>query len=240
MTGTSRANGALIIGASSGIGAATALDLSSHGYDVVRADLPGSAIAGTEDFVPIDVADEVSVAEAIQAADRAAGGLAVVVNSAGLLGPLQASADIDLEAAGRILAVNYLGALAVTKHALRLLVPRGYGRIVHIASIAGREGSPQMTSYSASKGAVIAMVKSVGREYAASGVTVNAVAPASIETPFLAGLTEERKSIQRALIPMGRLGTSEEVAALVRYVVSPDASFTTGYVFDASGGRFTG
>src|SRR5690606_31665265 len=128
---------------------------------------------------------------------------------------------------------------AVTRTALAHLVPQGFGRIIHIASIAGKEGNPQMAAYSASKAGVIGMVKAIGREYAASGVTVNAIAPASIDTPLIQGMTAERREVQKSLIPMGRFGTAEEIAGLVAYIASPDSSFTTGFVFDASGGRAT-
>lgn len=114
---------------------------------------------------------------------------------------------------------------------------RGYGRIIHIASIAGKEGNPQMAAYSASKAGVIGLVKAVGKEYAASGVTVNAIAPASIETPLIQAMDPERRDVQKSLIPMGRFGTAEEIAGIVSFIASDDASSTTGFVFDASGGR---
>ena len=155
----------------------------------------------------------------------------------GILGPVEPTVDAGTDTFARIIAVNLGGAFSITRESLRLMLPAGYGRIVHIASIAGKEGNPQMAAYSASKAGVIGLVKSVGKEYAASGVTVNAIAPASVETPLIQGMSEERREVQKALIPMGRFGTPKEIAGLVSFIASDDASFTTGFVFDASGGR---
>jgi 2-dehydro-3-deoxy-L-rhamnonate dehydrogenase (NAD+) len=233
-------DGALVVGAGSGIGASVIDELAGRGYDVVAADVSTDGAQADRALRFIDVGREESVASEIARADRETGGLSIVVNCAGILGPVEPSIDVDMSTIERILRVNFLGSVAVTKHALATMIPRGYGRIVHVASIAGREGNPQMMAYSASKAAVIAMVKTVGREYAATGVTVNAIAPGLIDTPFLGTLTDERREAQLSLIPMRRIGTPDEIAALVGYVSSPEASFTTGVVFDASGGRFTG
>ena len=245
--GASRAFGStpqriIVVGASSGMGAAIMARLAGQGNTVAGLDL-GSATWPEESAashrIPVDVSDAVSVDRAIDDAVDRLGGLEIVVNCAGVLGPVAPTAETDQETFNRVVGINLGGAFAVTRASLRHLLPAGYGRIVHIASIAGKEGNPQMAAYSASKAGVIGMVKAVGRETASSGVTINAVAPASIETPLIAGMTPERQNVQRSLIPMGRFGTVQEIAALIDYIVSAEASFTTGFVFDASGGRTT-
>jgi 3-oxoacyl-[acyl-carrier protein] reductase len=222
------------------MGAAIAARLSAHGITVTGLDLPDAAWpedSSVTDRVAVDVSDPDSVDAAMQEVADRLGGIEIVVNCAGILGPVIPTPEVDPSTFERILRVNLGGAFAVTRAALRHMLPAHYGRIVHIASIAGKEGNPQMAAYSAAKAGVIGMVKSIGKEFAASGVTVNAVAPASIETPLIAGMTPERQAVQRDLIPMGRFGTVAEIAALVEFITSAEASFTTGFVYDASGGR---
>lgn len=231
---------AIVVGASSGMGAAITRRLVADGLTVAALDL--ASAAWPEDFpavhtAAIDVTDPDGVTAAIDAAATHLGGLDVVVNCAGILGPVAPALETSHETFQRIVNLNLGGAFAVTRAALGHLVPRGFGRIVHIASIAGKEGNPEMAAYSASKAGVIGMVKAIGKEYAASGVTVNAIAPASIETPLILGMSPERREAQKSLIPMGRFGTAEEIAGIVSFIASDDSSFTTGFVFDASGGR---
>lgn len=238
--GTQR--GAIVVGASSGMGAAVVRRLVAHGIRVAALDLASATWLddlGATFTGAIDVTDAAGVADAITGAATALGGVDIVVNCAGILGPVAATVDTEQETFSRIVNLNLGGAFAVTRAALAHLLPQGSGRIIHIASIAGKEGNPQMAAYSASKAGVIGMVKSVGREYAASGVTVNAIAPASIDTPLIQAMTPERRDVQKSLIPMGRFGTAEEIAGLVAYIASPESAFTTGFVFDASGGRAT-
>lgn len=236
----SQPRSAIVVGASSGMGAAIVSRLAADGFTVAALDLAqavwpaDSAAAFT---AAIDVTDGDGVAAAVAAATERLGGVDVVVNCAGILGPVAPTVDTEQSTFERIIALNLGGAFALTRAALTHLLPRGYGRIIHIASIAGKEGNPQMAAYSASKAGVIGLVKAVGKEYAASGVTVNAIAPASIETPLIAAMTPERRDVQKALIPMGRFGTAAEIAGLVSFIASEDSSFTTGFVFDASGGR---
>ncbi|RRJ87023.1 SDR family oxidoreductase [Gulosibacter macacae] len=233
---------AIVIGASSGMGDAVTRRLVSEGVTVAALDLAGASWSPdhpAELRIDIDVTDDASVDGAIAAAVAALGGLEIVVNCAGILGPVTPTIETGQDTFDGIINVNLGGAFAVTRAALQVLVPAGYGRIVHIASMAGKERNPQMAAYSASKAGVMGLVKSVGKEYATSGVTVNAIAPASIETPLISGMTPERQDVQRKLIPMGRFGTVDEISALVNYIVSPEASFTTGFIFDASGGRAT-
>ncbi|MEU6419156.1 SDR family NAD(P)-dependent oxidoreductase [Streptomyces spiralis] len=230
---------AVVVGASSGMGAAIVETLRAQGIKTLALDLPsaswGDEVAGVTG--PVDVTDVASVESALKGAERAFGTVEIVVNCAGILGPVAPTVETSQETFERIVDLNLGGAFTVTRAALELMLPCGYGRVVHIASVAGKEGNPQMAAYSASKAGVIGMVKAVGKEYAASGVTVNAVAPASVETPLIQGMTPERQEVQKSLIPMHRFGTVQEIAHLVSYIVSPQASFTTGFVYDASGGR---
>lgn len=231
---------AIVLGASSGMGAAIVRRFAAQGIQTAALDLE-SAIWPDDlpaaYFGTVDVTDSAGVSAAIEKAAAALGSADIVVNCAGILGPVSATVDTTPETFARIVNLNLGGAFAVTRAALKLMLPRGNGRIIHIASIAGKEGNPQMAAYSASKAGVIGLVKSVGKEYAASGVTINAIAPASIETPLIQAMTPERREVQKALIPMGRFGTAEEIAGIVSFIASADAAFTTGFVFDASGGR---
>jgi NAD(P)-dependent dehydrogenase (short-subunit alcohol dehydrogenase family) len=234
----------LVVGASSGIGRAVVDLLAESGATVAACDLPGATWPTDEPGesvtrFPIDVTDVESVEAAVRSAVADLGGLDAVVNCAGFLGSVVPAAEEPMEQIERLLRVNLLGAFAVSRAVLPVMAANGFGRLVHVASMAGKDGNPQMTGYSASKAGVIGMVKALGKEYADTGVTVNAIAPASIETPLIAGMTPERQEVQRRLVPMGRFGTPAEAAALIRYVISPEASFTTGFVHDLSGGRAT-
>lgn len=233
---------AIVLGAASGMGSAIATRLTDRGHRVAGFDLETAEWPDGLDIElksAVDVTDAASVESAFGQSTEALGGVDIVVNCAGILGPVAPISETDQATFERVIATNLGGAFSITKAAVQRLLPQDYGRIVHIASIAGKEGNPQMSAYSASKAGVIGMVKSVAKETAASGVTINAIAPASIDTPLITGMTEERREVQRNLIPMGRFGTVDEIAALVEFVVSPEASFTTGFVFDASGGRST-
>lgn len=229
----------LIVGAASGIGHATAAHLRTRGAEVIGADRRSARWKGqaSDDELEIDVTDEQSVAAAIDAAAERMGGLDAVVNTAGILGAVQPSAEESVDQFAQLLAVNLTGAFAVSRCALPLLVKSQHGRLVHFSSTAGKEGVAGMTGYSASKAGVMGLVKALAREYATTPVTVNAIAPGKIDTPLLGGHPLSAADLAR--IPMGRLGTAEEAAALVAYVISPGASYTTGSIFDLSGGRAT-
>ncbi len=147
--------------------------------------------------------------------------------------------DYDTEEFRRVIDVNLTGAFIMTKHAIAPMVGQNYGRILLISSIGGKEGNPGMAGYASSKSGVMGLVKGVGKEYAKSGITVNGMAPAVISTPMNAETSDEMLSYMTAKIPMGRLGTVSEVAALSCWIVSKEASFNTGFVFDISGGRAT-
>lgn len=228
----------LIIGAASGIGLATAERLRGRVAGLVAADRP------TADWKPdgvarvaMDVTDPASVTAGVQEAVGVLGGLDAVVNTAGVLGTVQPSTDESLEEFQRLVAVNLTGAFIVSTAVLPLMADAGFGRLVHFSSTAGKEGVAGMTGYSASKAGVMGLVKALAREYAARGVTVNAIAPGKIETPLISGHPPTDADLAR--IPVSRLGTPQEAAALIEYIVSPEASYTTGFVYDLSGGRAT-
>ena len=217
---------------------------------VVCADRDGAAVdavvaaiteaGGRAVAVTVDISDEQSVEACFQTARDAVGQLHALVNSAGVQGPLGVrSHEVDLAAFDATYAVNLRGAFLLSRAALQHMLAFQYGRIVHIASIAGKEGNPNMVSYSATKAGLIGMVKSQGKEYAEDGITINAIAPAVIQTPFLDTQPAEVIEYMTARIPMRRTGTVDEVAYLVSFIISPECSFTTGFTFDLSGGRAT-
>ncbi len=229
----------LVIGAASGIGAAAAARLHGRVGVVIGADLAQPDAAGFDAPYPtvsIDVADPQSVQDAVsETLALTGGGLDVVVNTAGILGRIQPSQDESVADFERLLRINLVGAFLVSTAVLPVMAAQRFGRLVHFSSTAGKEGVAGMTGYSASKAGVIGLVKALAKEYAASGVTVNAIAPGKVQTPLIGAQPPTSEDLQR--IPMGRVGTVEEAASLVEYVVSPDASYTTGFVYDLSGGR---
>ncbi|MEV7575007.1 SDR family oxidoreductase [Pseudarthrobacter sp. NPDC089323] len=228
----------LVVGAASGIGQATADRLSRNGNVVIRADLPSSRWPeknAQHPQLPVDITNSQSVQDAVQDAASRMGGLDVVVNTAGILGKVQPSSEVTIEEFEKLVRVNLTGAFALSMAVLPLMVDNGYGRLIHFSSTAGKEGVPLMAGYSASKAGITGLVKALAKEYATTGVTVNAIAPGKIDTPLISGTAPTPEDLQR--IPMRRLGTPAEAAALVEYIASPEASYTTGFVFDLSGGR---
>jgi 3-oxoacyl-[acyl-carrier protein] reductase len=169
--------------------------------------------------------------------ERELGALDVLVCSAGVPGASLRTVDVTDEEWRHVLAINADGVFYCNRAALPGMVERGYGRIVNVASIAGKEGNPMAAAYSASKAAVIALTKAIGKDVARTGVVVNCVAPAVIETPILEGISQEHIDYMVERIPMGRMGSAEEVAALVCWLASEECSFSTGATYDISGGR---
>jgi NAD(P)-dependent dehydrogenase (short-subunit alcohol dehydrogenase family) len=220
---------ALVTGGASGIGAACATRLTADGIDVVTTDLA----AGADERV--DVSDPDSVA-ALR--DRV-GAVDVLVNSAGIIGPSAPLVDLDLNAWRRTFAVNTDGTFLMCRAFAPAMVERGWGRIVNVASIAAKDGNPTQSAYSASKAAVIALTKSLGKELATTGVLVNVVAPAAVATPMNAATDPAVLARSQSLTPMGRFGAAEEIAELIAWLSSNAVSFSTGAVYDASGGRAT-
>lgn len=220
---------AIVTGGMSGLGAACADRLGTEGVEVVRLDVAHGA-----DEV-VDVTDE----QAVQDALAHIGPVDILVNSAGVVGPNAPLWEVSTPDWERTFAVNVTGAFRMCHAVVPGMVERGWGRIVNIASMAGKDGNPGLSAYSASKAAVIAMTKSLGKELATTGVLVNAVAPAVFETPMNATTAPDVLERLISLIPMQRLGRAEELAALVAWLTSDECSFSTGAVYDISGGRAT-
>jgi 3-oxoacyl-[acyl-carrier protein] reductase len=228
---------ALVTGGASGIGAATVELLRTCGARVAVLD---SNVDGLRDDVLGIRGDVTRSSEADAAVERVEadlGKLDVLVCSAGVGGESLRAVDVPDEEWHRVFAVNCHGTFFCNRAAVRGMVARGYGRVVNVASIAGKEGNPIAAAYSASKAAVIGMTKSIGKEVAGTGVLVNCIAPAVIDTPILAQLSERHIGYMIERIPLQRMGKPEEVARLIAYLASEDLSFSTGACFDISGGR---
>ena len=192
------------------------------------------------DAFVVDVTSENQVKAAVREIVDRHGRLDVMINCAGIVGPSATKIeDYSLAEFKRVVDINLTGSFIMTKYALEPMVKQQYGRILLIASIGGKEGNPGMAGYAASKSGVMGLVKGIGKEYAETGVTVNGMAPAVISTPMNQDTAPEMLDYMTQKIPMKRLGTVEEVASLSAWIVSKEASFNTGYVFDISGGRAT-
>ncbi|HMI60656.1 MAG TPA: SDR family NAD(P)-dependent oxidoreductase [Puia sp.] len=247
MTGTLKHKTALITGAASGLGLAIARKLSSEGVRLVLLDNNSEMLEGirqelaSDCYICVtDITREEDVKAAVDDIAGRYGRIEILINSAGITGRTNLkSHETDSSDLRRVFDVNFMGSYYTSKYVLPVMVKYNYGRILHIASIAGKEGNAGMLAYSASKAAVIAMAKVQGKEYAETGITINALAPAVIRTALVDALPEEQVRYMTEKIPMKRCGTLEEVAGLAAYIVSPENSFTTGFTFDLSGGRAT-
>jgi 2-dehydro-3-deoxy-L-rhamnonate dehydrogenase (NAD+) len=227
---------ALVTGGASGIGAATAECLAEGGATVAVFDLRADGGPGT-----ITLSGDVTRSHDLDASVRRLedehGRLDILVCCAGVSGESLRTVDVGDEEWQRVLAVNATGTFYANRAALPGMIARGYGRIVNVASIAGKEGNPMAAAYSASKAAVITLTKSIGKDVAGTGVLVNCIAPAVIETPMLGDMSEEHIAYMVERIPLGRMGRPEEVARLIAFLASGEMSFSTGACFDLSGGR---
>ena len=238
----------VVVGAASGIGRATALHLSRLGAEVFALDINSEgaketcAMMGGEAaqarYGRIDVTDPASVAVAFSALRSPETPIRGVVNCAGITGATGITThEVDPSDFDLVYAVNLRGALLVSQAVLPDMVQSGYGRLLHLASISGKDGNAGMAAYSSTKAGLIGLVKVMGKEYARSGVTVNALAPAVIRTPMVDAMPDNQVSYMTDKIPMGRPGTLEEAAHMVAWIVSPQCSYVTGFTFDLSGGR---
>jgi 2-dehydro-3-deoxy-L-rhamnonate dehydrogenase (NAD+) len=236
---------AVVTGAARGIGRAIAERCAASGARVAIWEVDEAAAAGAAAGIPhaaafhADVTDPETLAAALGATEARLGPPDILVNNAGIAGPNFALADYPPDAWRRVIEIDLIGVF----NCCRALVPgmqrRGYGRIVNIASIAGKEGNPNASAYSAAKAGVIALTKSLGKELAATGIRVNCVTPAAARTAIFDQMTEAQIAYMLSKIPMGRFAQLEEIAALVAWLASEECSFSTGAVFDLSGGRAT-
>ena len=241
---------AIVVGAASGIGRAAAEFLARKGIAVgcVDRDEAGAEEAaeairragGTAIPATADVTDGATVRPAVERVAREFGPVQALVNCAGVTGKTNVKAHaVDLEDFDAVCRINLRGALVLSQAVLPQMQAQNYGRILHVASIAGKEGNAGMTAYSASKAGLIGLVKSMAKDYAETGITINALAPAVILTPMVEALPQATVDYMTAKIPMRRCGTLEEVSEMIAWIVSPACSFTTGFTFDLSGGRAT-
>jgi 3-oxoacyl-[acyl-carrier protein] reductase len=240
---------AIVTGAGTGIGLGIASRLGAEGARLVLVDRDGAVAgrsasdleaAGVETRLEVgDVGDPGAAERAARQAIDAWGRIDVLVNNAGITGEMGNIWELSVEGLDRVYRTNLRGAFLFCRHVIPHMMERDYGRIVNIASIAGKEGNPGMVPYSATKAAVIGLTKSVGKELSATGIRINCVTPALIQTPLLEQFSPEQARYLVERIPMGRTGTVDEVAALVAWLASEECSFSTGAVFDISGGRAT-
>jgi NAD(P)-dependent dehydrogenase (short-subunit alcohol dehydrogenase family) len=236
---------AVVTGGGAGIGLAIAKRLSSSGAKVALWDSDERALSiardeyGFDDTQRVDVADPENVARAAQATAASLGGIDVLVCSAGVAGANHTTWEYPLEEWRRVIDINLNGVFYCNRAVVPFMQKRNYGRIVNIASIAGKEGNPTASAYSASKAGVIGLTKSLGKELAKTEIRVNCVTPAAVRTAIFDQLTQQHIDFMLSKIPMGRFGTVDEIAALVCWLASEECSFSTGAVFDLSGGRAT-
>ena len=247
MTGEFKDQVAVITGAASGIGLAVTKKLQAEGATIAMLDLNEPALeaaardVGERAFAfNVDITSEARVGDVIERIGNRFGRIDILVNSAGVTGKTNVkSHEAELSDFRFVFEVNVIGCFLTSRAVLPWMLKRQYGRILHIASISGKEGNAGMLAYSASKAAVIGMTKVQGKEYAESGITVNALAPAVIRTAMVEALPEAQVKYMTDKIPMKRCGTLEEVARMAAWIVSPATSFTTGFTFDLTGGRAT-
>jgi 3-oxoacyl-[acyl-carrier protein] reductase len=244
-TGRFSGRAAVITGGASGLGKAVARRIVQEGgvvslWDVNRETLNSTcAEVSATHFAVVDVSDHAAVARAAKEAHEALGRIEILVNSAGITGATVPVQDFPIDSWHKTLAINLNGVFFACREIIPYMLASGYGRIVNVASVAGKEGNPNASAYSTSKAAVIGFTKSLGKELAQRGILVNAITPATFDSPILEQLPQLQVDYMRAKIPMGRLGLADESAAMVCFMASEECSFTTGAVFDTSGGRTT-
>jgi 2-dehydro-3-deoxy-L-rhamnonate dehydrogenase (NAD+) len=222
---------AVVTGGLSGIGEAVVKRIIAEGGKVAVWDINGG--------IKTDISNYASVEAAMAQTVKDIGGVDILVNSAGITGPTVPLAEFPIEGWMQVIAINLNGAFFTNRAVVPFMMTQNYGRIVNIASIAGKEGNPNASAYSASKAAVIGMTKSLAKELAKTNITVNAVTPAAVRTPIFDQMPQAHIDFMLSKIPKARFGTVDEVASLVCWLASEECSFSTGAVFDVSGGRAT-
>jgi NAD(P)-dependent dehydrogenase (short-subunit alcohol dehydrogenase family) len=236
---------AVVTGGASGLGKAAAARIVAEGGKVVLWDLNADALkaaaeeVGAVDTIALDVADPEAVAAAAEASNAALGKIDILIASAGITGATVPVHEFPIESWKRVVDINLNGVFYCSRAIVPFMLANSYGRIVNVASVAGKEGNPNASAYSASKAGVIGFTKSLGKELAGKGVIANSLTPATFESPILEQLPQSQVDYMRSKIPMGRLGEVEESAAMVCFMASEECSFTTASTFDTSGGRTT-
>jgi len=237
---------AVVTGGASGLGRAAAKRIVAEGGQVALWDLNAAALdeaqaeVGATHVVALDISDAAAVAQAAADSHAALGGrIDVLVCSAGITGATAPVHEFPIDSWLKVVDVNLNGLFYCNRAVVPFMLASGYGRIVNVASVAGKEGNPNAGAYSATKAAVIGLTKSLGKELAGKGVIANALTPATFESPILAQLPQSQVDYMRSKIPMGRLGEVNESAAMVCFMASEECSFTTASTFDTSGGRTT-
>jgi NAD(P)-dependent dehydrogenase (short-subunit alcohol dehydrogenase family) len=237
---------AVVTGGASGIGLGVCRRLLAEGARVAIWDVNADALAAARDALGgrgetfrVDITDPAAVEKAGRESAEALGGIDILVASAGITGPNVTLWEYPVDAWRQVIDVNLNGLFYCNRAVVPAMLSGGYGRIVNVASIAGKEGNPNASAYSASKAAVIGLTKSLGKELAKNKITVNCVTPAAVHTPIFDQMSQSHIDFMLSKIPMGRFGQVEEVASLITWLASEECSFTTGGVFDVSGGRAT-
>ena len=231
---------AIVTGAASGLGRAIATKLQAEGAKVALLDLNTVEVGPGAVSFAIDLTKEEEIANVVNQIAEKFGRIDILVNSAGVTGATNIkSHEVDIDNLRFVFEVNFMASFFTSRAVLPWMLKQNYGRILHIASIAGKEGNAGMLAYSASKAAVIGMTKVQGKEYAESGITVNALAPAVIQTPMVDVMPEAQVKYMTDKIPMKRCGTLDEIAHMAAFIVSRETAFTTGFTFDMTGGRAT-
>ena len=236
---------AIVTGGASGLGKQVAARIIAEGGAVALWDLNGDALAATQAEIgaahvqALDVSDHAAVAAAAKNSAAALGRVDILVCSAGITGATATVWEYPADSFQRVIDINLNGLFYCNREVVPFMLENGYGRIVNLASVAGKEGNPNASAYSASKAGVIGFTKSLGKELAGKGVIANALTPATFESPILDQLPQSQVDYMRSKIPMGRLGLVEESAAMVCFMASEECSFTTASTFDTSGGRTT-
>lgn len=236
---------AIVTGGARGIGLACAAKITAGGgrvalwdRDLARAEQSAAALKGAI-AVSVDVTSETSVAEALASTEKRLAPPDIMVASAGITGPNMTVAAYPVDAWRQVIDINLTGVFLCNRAVADGMAKRGWGRIVNIASVAGKEGNPNASAYSASKAGVIGLTKSLGKELATTGVLVNCVTPAAVKTEMFSQMTEQHINYMLSKIPMNRFGEVDEVAEMVSWLASPQCTFSTAAVFDLSGGRAT-
>ena len=243
--GRFKGRAAIVTGGASGLGKAAAARIIAEGGQVSLWDLNAESVAsvaaeiGAAHFAALDVSDAEAVAGAADAANETLGRIDILIASAGITGATVPVHEFPLDSWKRVVDINLNGVFYCCRAAIPHMLKGGYGRIVNVASVAGKEGNPNASAYSASKAGVIGFTKSLGKELATRGVIANCLTPATFQSPILDQLPQSQIDYMRSKIPLGRLGEVDEIAAMVCFMASAECSFTTASTFDTSGGRTT-